>query len=190
MVLNPVVEEISSRLNSFTRYGAQKIGATFDPEKSVEGYLSHKTMHGVLGGITGFALEGDMKGAVVSEIVAEQMVDRQAIETEVEKKALKKGWRLDDPRVDEEIRKRLQSTIDKTKVVVGTLALLSGQKVDIALQTGTNALENNFFNHATGKILEEQRKTYAEKLYYALDAIQDKLVGGMILEKAQRDLEH
>jgi hypothetical protein len=184
-------------VNAFASYGAQKIGATFDPEKGVKDYLSHKTMHGVLGGLTGFALEGDMKGAVsgamgavVSEIVAEQMVDRQAIETEVEKKALKNGWGLNDPRIDEEVRKRLQSTIDKTKVVAGTLALLSGQKVDIALQTATNALEKNFFNYATGKILEEQRKAYAEKIYSALDAIQDKLVGGMSLEKAQTDLEH
>jgi hypothetical protein len=182
-------------INAFASYGAARIGETFDPEKSVDEYLSHKVSHGVLGGLTGFALEGDLEGAssgamgaIVSEVVAEQMVDRDGIRKEVNETARKEGWSHDQERIEEERREKLQVTIDKAKLVTGVLALLSRQNVDVSLQASANALENNFINHATGKILEEQRKAYAEKLYYALDTIQDKLVGGMSWEQAQTDL--
>ena len=182
-------------INAFASYGAARIGETFDPEKSVDEYLSHKVSHGVLGGLTGFALEGDLEGvssgvmgAIVSEVVAEQMVDRDGIRKEVNETARKEGWAHDQERIEEERREKLQVTIDKAKLVTGVLALLSRQNVDVSLQASANALENNFINHATGKILEEQRKAYAEKLYYALDTIQDKLVGGMSWEQAQTDL--
>ena len=156
-------------VNSFASYGAQKIGATFDPEKGVEDYLSHKTMHGMLGGLTGFALEGDMKGAVsgamgavVAEVMAEQMVDRNALKLKIEKQALKEGWIHDEDAIEMAFHKKLQSTMDKAKLITGTIALISGQNVDVALQTALNALENNFKNQTTGKALEEIKEKTQE----------------------------
>ena len=152
-------------IDAFAAYGAERIGKTFDPEKGVDQYLAHKGAHGVLGALAGYAMEGDAKGAVagamgaiVAEIAAEQMIDRKALELQVEKKALKEGWIDDHDAIESAIQNKLQSTMDKARLITGTIALISGQKVDIALQTALNALENNFKNQTTGKALEEIKK--------------------------------
>ncbi|GAO97578.1 hypothetical protein Cva_00214 [Caedimonas varicaedens] len=156
-------------INSIASYGAQSIGKAFDTGKGTGDYLLHKTAHGLLGAAKGYALdkskEGALSGAlgaVVAEVVAEQMTDRAEVKRGVEKQALEEGWVHDTDRINEEFRDRLQPTLDKTKLVAGMLALASGQKVDIALQTAANALEYNFINYAAGNILETELEIIQE----------------------------
>jgi len=145
-------------INSISSYGAQQIGKAFDPGKGAGEYFTHKAAHGLLGAATGYAIQGKegalsgALGAVVAEVVAEQMTDRSEVKSKIEKQALEEGWWNDTDRINQTFRDKLQSTVDKTKLVAGMLALASGQKVDIALQTAANALEHNYVQFAWGAI--------------------------------------
>ena len=161
----------STAANTVGGLGAQKIGEMYQ-DGQINSFLQMGFHMGngavsgmILGGVKG-AAPGAI-GADVSEFVATGLYDL-----------------METPGIG-----NIELCAGIGKISAVTVAALTDQDMDIALTTASNAIENNFLNYATGKLLKEKMEQEAEALYKALETIGDKLSPGMTIEKVWEDLE-
>ena len=137
--------------------------------------VTHKLLHGLLGGATGSLLSKDPTrgavagalGALVAEITAETLVPWEA--------------------AGEISPSDLAQKAAYARFIAGTVALATGQDMDVALQTAQTAVENNFVPMmlTAGKILWEVYATTHEE---ELDALK-KSLAQWVAEKTDWDAE-
>jgi hypothetical protein len=145
---------------------AGKIGQMYRGENPSLDYAGHKVMHGFLGGALGaISSEGKLEGiiagagaAVMAEVMMEAMMpDPQATVIKMRDKAHQEG-RIFDP---DEFKELLKHQADIAKLAVALSAFALDQDVNVAVNTATNAIENNWVQIAlavgipTAKILIE-----------------------------------
>ena len=161
-------------------YGAFRIGQAYGRSAltprtpSLMNPVTHKLVHGLLGGATGSLLSKDPTrgavagalGALVAETTAETLVPRNTLVTSPD---------------------QLASTVHYARFIAGTVALATGQNMDVALQTAQTAVENNFVPMmlTAGKILWEVYATTHEE---ELDALKKDLAQ-WVAEKTDWDAE-
>ena len=129
--------------------GANKIGALYNNNDNGQiDSVTHKLAHAGLGAGLG-ALKGDIAagaiGGFVSELVADVTKDDvQEIAAKVVEKATAEGINRHSPEFQALIQTELQATMNWGKVASVVTAALAKRDINIALDTATNALENNF----------------------------------------------
>ncbi len=114
--------------------------------------VSHKLLHGIVGGIEGAILDGKdgiavgALGAIVSESLVEVIVPNL---TELSMEAYLEG---DTPQAQKQILEdKLKAYTDRaTLITAATLCGLGVDRVDIAIETAQPAVENNFVLQAIG----------------------------------------
>ena len=105
-------------------------------------------LHGVLGGIQG-ALKGDASagalGALVAEVVGEATAeDARAIAQRLGARAVAEDVAIDSDTFEGWVQAEARASVDWGKMAAVVAAGLAHRNADIALDTATVALENNF----------------------------------------------
>ncbi len=126
------------------------IGHAYGSE-AIDG-LSHKLLHGIVGGIEGAILDGrdgitaGALGAIVSESLVEVIVPNL---TELSMEAYEEGDTTQQRK--QLLEDKLKGYTDRaTLITAATLCGLGVEKVDTAITTATTAVENNFVLQAIG----------------------------------------
>jgi hypothetical protein len=148
-------------LKAIAAYVANHIGALYGEGKI--DYVGHKVAHAVAGGISGWLMDSTRDGlvsgamgAVTAEMVGEALIsDAHEIADKVVGKLKQDGAPLTEKNINKGIKKELQHRADIAKVIAGGAAALTGQNASIAIETATNAVENNFLPFAAAMAAPE-----------------------------------
>ena len=126
-------------------------------------YAEHKGAHALVGGLTGFAMDPTAKGfasgaaaALSVEVIGEALIANSSeIAENVVQKLRTEGTPLTESNIERGIQVELQHKADIAKVLAGSIAALTGQNATIAIETATNAVENNLVIAAIPFILPQ-----------------------------------
>jgi hypothetical protein len=137
--------------------GANKIGTLYNNGEGSIGFAEHKALHAGLGAGLG-ALKGDVAagaiGGFVSEIVADMTRDDvEIIRDRAMEIANAEGVSYGSDDFKAIVREQVQATMNWGKIGGAVAAALTGRDVNIALDTATNAVENNFAPMIIGGVL-------------------------------------
>ena len=141
-----VVDSISGVLAQ--KIGQSAFGKTMTP-------LQHKIAHFGVGASTGAILDRDHPlagavsgglGAVMAEVVAEEMIDRARLQKEVLDDMRQAGETYTPEAYRQAYRQKLRPYIDASRLIVGSVTAALGQDPTVAIYAATTALENNLAN--------------------------------------------
>jgi adhesin HecA-like repeat protein len=137
---------------------AQKVGQLYQPGKSGSlDPLSHKILHGVIGGASGAVLakeKGVVAGAI-GAVVAETVADVLKPDPTTIQEQLKSETGT-TATVDAFVRlysADIEKTANCSKLAAATVAFLTQQDVSLAIQAASNAIENNFMQSANREMV-------------------------------------
>jgi hypothetical protein len=141
---------IDALVSSISASIAEKIGEAASAKANPLTPIEHKLAHFALGAGMGAILDHDNPlaggitggaGAVIGEMVAESLVDREQVMREAKHEAQQEGR---SEEVDDIYRAKLRPYVDIGRLVAGSVIAATGHNPSIAIETATNALENNF----------------------------------------------
>lgn len=136
-------------IDTFSATFANDIKKLYEKEGNLN-FLTHKIAHGVLGGATGFALDGKSGicsgalGGMVAEAVAEFSIDREKVKQDVILDHEQEGRPLTDASFNEGYKKKLRPQTDLIRLLTSTTSMFAGLDPSITNYAATNAIENNF----------------------------------------------
>ncbi|MBP9878296.1 MAG: DUF637 domain-containing protein [Alphaproteobacteria bacterium] len=119
-------------------------------------YVTHKIAHGVVGGTAGYILEGKKGviggaiGSVASEMTAEalgQNIAEEALQ-EAQSKADREGRPFDRAEYQQILSHKIEMVQHLSELSSSGVSLLTGQDVDMSVQTAQNATANNWVKGA------------------------------------------
>ena len=111
---------------------------------------THKALHAAVGAAMGAALDDeDRLGGALSGAISAVVVECVAEVLSSHMEQVAKELRQENPSMSyDEAREALKDILKRNaniaKLTVATVALLTGQDVDVAIETSRNAIENNF----------------------------------------------
>ncbi|MGV8948687.1 MAG: DUF637 domain-containing protein [Candidatus Paracaedibacter sp.] len=148
---------ISTLVDSISGALAKSIGEAATAKGNPLTYGEHKAAHFGVGALAGSILDKDHPlagaikggiGAMMAEVIAESLVDRQQVQNEViQDLGLEQGRPLSQEHKDfyEAIyREKLYPAMNTAKLVVASVLASFGHDPSIAIVAAANALENNF----------------------------------------------
>lgn len=137
-------------IDAVTGYAANQIGQAYGNEQINS--FSHKALHGVLGGTTGYALGGNQQAAisgavsaVAAEVAFEMMVSKELIEQralDIAATELTKGNRNSND-IQQKVLASFQTQRDLAKMAGMLSSAALNKDADIAWKTANNAVDNN-----------------------------------------------
>lgn len=151
---------IGALVDSISGSIAEKIGEAASAKINPLTPIEHKLAHFALGAGMGAVLDRDDPlagaitsgaGAVIGEMVAESLVDREQIKREVSQEMEEKGVSF-----QEACRRKLQPYIDISRLVAGAVIAATGRDPSLAIYAATNALENNCIPSLTKSLLASE----------------------------------
>jgi hypothetical protein len=140
----------TAAVNTIASYAANTIGAGVK-DGSIDG-LSHKFLHGIVGGVSGAALSKDTGAGAVSgalgAFVAETFTDilrpADQIQADVSAMEAQLGRPLTQSEYSSIEQLVKKDVYDYARLISATSVLLAGYDVSLADHAATNALDNNF----------------------------------------------
>lgn len=137
-------------VNSVAGFASNQVGKAYGIEKMDT--LSHKALHGAIGGLSGYALGGNQEAvisgavsAIAAEVAFEVMVPKETIEKralDIATEEIKKGNKNPQD-IQRKVLESFQQERDIAKMT-GLMASTSlGKESDIAWQTASTAVDNN-----------------------------------------------
>lgn len=146
MGIEAVVQTIGSSI-------AEKIGQASSSKENPLTYVEHKLAHFAVGASMGTILDHENPlrgaitsgaGAVIGEMVAESLCDRQQVMQEAIQETKKECGQFDPKRYNEIYRNKIQKYIDIGCLVAGSVIAAFKQDPSLGISAATNALANNF----------------------------------------------
>lgn len=115
-------------------------------------YLTHKFLHGTLGAAIGYTMDPSTKGmlsgaagAVLAEVIAEGLTQNPTTYLLQEgTKAKLEGNPIEGKKILQHYETTVERNKNLSKIITAAVACFSKLDVDIAHQSSSNALENNF----------------------------------------------
>ncbi len=141
---------IDALVSSISASITEKIGEAASAKANPLTPIEHKLAHFAVGAGMGAVLDRDNPfaggltggaGAVIGEVVAESLVDREQLMREANLEAQRKGRPEEASNI---YRDKLNRYVNIGRLVAGSVIAVTGRDPSIAIATATNALENNF----------------------------------------------
>ena len=134
---------LSAGVNTLSGWGASEIGL----KRASLDYVSHKALHGVVGGLKAKLLGKDVAsgaaGAMLAEVLGEALVvDANTRLPELYAQAAQKGA-VDREAIEKQYASEVEFRLDLARVFTAGAALLGGLEVETAYDTADNALKHN-----------------------------------------------
>ncbi|WP_139016888.1 DUF637 domain-containing protein [Candidatus Odyssella thessalonicensis] len=137
--------------NTVGGFMANQIGSLYN-DGSLD-YVTHKLMHSLVGGLMGAIIcdkpeRGALAGAIgafAAEVVAEAVAgDTQSLTDRIARKARAEGRILSEEEFTKQFQAGLMESAQWGKLGAALATLIAHQDVNVGIQTGANAVENNF----------------------------------------------
>ena len=175
--------------------GANKIGTLYNNGEGSIDFTTHKLAHAGLGAGLG-ALKGDVAAGALGGFVSEMVADLIADDIDVIHERMIENADVDDieigsPAFDYLVYQDIQSTMNWGKIASVVTAALIKRDVNIALDTATNALENNFKKQIVKALLKYFTKDGAkETVKQGTKQTAKRLEKQALKEKAKEGFSH
>lgn len=137
-------------VNSVAAFSCNQIGDAYGMSR-IDGF-NHKAAHGIIGGISGYALKGNREaiisgavGAIAAEVAFEMMVPEEVLESralETAQAEIRRGNNNPDD-ITRKVVASFQGEREAAKIVGLMAGEAAGKNATIALQTAEIAVDNN-----------------------------------------------
>jgi hypothetical protein len=170
-------------LKAVAAYAANQICLTLDHEMGV------KAVHTLLGGLTGFAMEGNRDGVVAgatgsltAQVVGDMLLtDAHAIADQAIERVNAEGMPMTGENIENAIQAEVAPRADLAKIAGGGMAALLKKDPNIALFTAGNAMDNDISIRQSIYVMAE-----LQKLLKAAAMVE---AAKRVEEKAEREAE-